>query len=216
MRRPSKPLPPPADRPPYLVGYARVSTEDQNLDLQRDALLKAGVLPDDIHEEKVSGVAGKRPALDNAIASLRPGDVLVVWRLDRLGRSMRDLYERLDEIAEAGASFKSLTEHFDFTTATGQLVLGIFGIMAQFERQLTIERTRAGMAARKARGFGLGRPRKMDAKSWQKAFDRVKRGETIRETAAALGVSATLLRNHIKIDTDARGRRVVRWKQKPE
>ena len=105
----------------FMVGYARVSTADQNLDLQIEALRKAGVKEDNLHVEKVSGAASKRPALDLAIMDLRPGDTLLVWRLDRFARSMRDLYARLDRVYAKGAKFRSLTESFDFDTFTGQV-----------------------------------------------------------------------------------------------
>lgn len=146
-----------------LIGYARVSTADQSLALQTDALEKAGCL--NIHEEPAtSGAKKHRPVLDMAIKDLRPGDTLVVWRLDRLSRSIKDLYERLAQIEAAGAGFKSLTEAFDFTTATGRLILGMLAIMAEFERQLTIERTKAGMAVLKDKGHLLGAPKKLDAR----------------------------------------------------
>jgi len=135
----------------FLVGYARVSTEDQSLELQTQALLKAGVLPDNMHVEKISGASAKRPALDLAIKDLRPGDTFMVWRLDRLARSVRQLYARLDQIYAKGAYFKSITESFDFGTVAGKLVLGVLALVAEFERQLTIERTSAGIAALKAR-----------------------------------------------------------------
>ena len=143
----------PTELPPIgvLVGYARVSTEDQKLDLQTDALLAAGVKPDNLHVEKVSGASSKRPALDLAIKDLRAGDTLVVWRLDRLARSMRQLYSRLDQIYAKGASFKSLTEQFDFGTVSGKFILGILGLVAEFERQIIAQRTQAGIAALKSR-----------------------------------------------------------------
>lgn len=151
-----------------LIGYARVSTADQSLALQIDALKKAGCFH--IHEEPAtSGAKKDRPKLDLAIKDLRPGDTLVVWRLDRLSRSIKDLYERLAQIEAAGAGFKSLTEAFDFTTATGRLILGMLAIMAEFERQLTIERTKAGMAALKERGVKLGTPKKLDKRLQAKA-----------------------------------------------
>ena len=112
-----------------LVGYARVSTEDQSLDLQTDALAAAGVKPDNLHVEKVSGASPKRPALDYAIKDLRQGDTFVVWRLDRLARSMRQLYSRLDQIYAKGAYFRSLQENFDFGTVSGKLVLGVLGLV---------------------------------------------------------------------------------------
>lgn len=146
-----------------LIGYARVSTADQVMDLQISALKKAGCFH--IHEEPATSGAKKvRPVLDMAIKDLRPGDTLVVWRLDRLSRSIKDLYERLAQIEAAGAGFRSLTEAFDFTTATGRLILGMLAIMAEFERQLTIERTKAGMAVLRDRVHMLGAPKKLDAK----------------------------------------------------
>ncbi len=150
-----------------LIGYARVSTQDQSLSLQTDALKKAGCFI--IREEKLSGAKTVRPELDMAIKDLRPGDTLVVWRLDRLSRNIRDLYQRLQQIEAAGAGFRSLTEAFDFTTATGRLILGMLAIMAEFERQLTIERTKAGMASLKARGIKLGAPKALDKKLQAKA-----------------------------------------------
>lgn len=143
-----------------LIGYARVSTADQVLDLQIDALTKAGCF--NIHrEEATSGAKKVRPVLDMAIKDLRPGDTLVVWRLDRLSRNIKDLYERLQQIEAAGAGFKSLTEAFDFTTATGRLILGMLAIMAEFERQLAIERTKAGMAVLREKGHKMGAPAKL-------------------------------------------------------
>jgi len=143
-----------------LIGYARVSTADQVMDLQIDALRKAGCFH--IHEEPAtSGAKKNRPVLDMAIKDLRPGDMLVVWRLDRLSRSIKDLYSRLEAIEAAGAGFKSLTEAFDFTTATGRLILGMLAIMAEFERQLTIERTKAGMAVLREKGHKMGAPAKL-------------------------------------------------------
>ena len=143
-----------------LIGYARVSTEDQNLDLQTDALLKAGVRPDNLHIEKVSGASQRRLALDFAIKDLRKGDTLLVWRLDRFARSMRQLYARLDQVYAQGANFRSLQESFDFGTVSGKLVLGVLGLVAEFERQIIAQRTAAGIAALKARkgkGYKWGR-----------------------------------------------------------
>ncbi len=155
------PLTPAPEAPKgVLIGYARVSTADQSLELQTDALHKIGCF--NIHEEPAtSGAKKNRPVLDMAIKDLRPGDTLVVWRLDRLSRSIKDLYERLAQIEAAGAGFKSLTEAFDFTTATGRLILGMLAIMAEFERQLTIERTKAGMAVLRQKGHKMGAPAKL-------------------------------------------------------
>ena len=230
-----KPIVENAPREPYKVGYARVSTEDQNLDLQIDALRRAGVHEDSIHVEKISATARKRQMLDNAIKELRPGDVLVVWRLDRLARNMRELYDRLDKIKEAGAGFKSLTEHFDFTTAVGQLMLGIIGVMAQFERQLTIERTKAGMAAAKERGAKFGAETKVtkDVKAKmaallkehkvvevkvkdpkhpgkRKTISRNRPAHTIEQIAAKLGLSVGSVYGAFRIERlKSGGRKIV-------
>ena len=135
-----------------LIGYARVSTNEQNLDLQRDALLKAGVSQKDIYTDKVTGVKADRPGLTLAISHLRAGDTLVVWRLERLGRSLKHLIETVTTLKEQGISFKSLTEHIDTSTPGGKLIFHIFGALAEFERDLIRERTKAGLQAARARG----------------------------------------------------------------
>lgn len=140
----------------YMVGYARVSTEEQLLDIQVNALKMFGCQV--VYDEKVSGAGKKRPQLDLAIKELQPGDQLVVWRLDRLARSMEEFHRRLAQIKEAGATFKSLTENFDFNTAMGEFVLIILAAVAQLERQITVKRTEAGMAAARARGRQIGAP----------------------------------------------------------
>jgi DNA invertase Pin-like site-specific DNA recombinase len=142
-----------------LIGYARVSTNEQNLDLQRDALLKAGVSSKDIYTDKVTGVKAERPGLTLALSHLREGDTLIVWRLDRLGRSLKHLIETVTTLREQGISFKSLTENIDTSTATGILVFQIFGALAEFERNLIKERTVAGLQAARARGRTGGRPK---------------------------------------------------------
>lgn len=168
-----------------MIGYARVSTPDQNLRMQTDALRAVGCL--NIYEEKVSAASKKRPELDLAIKDLRPGDVLVVWRLDRLARSVRDLYRRLDDIQDAGASFRSLTESIDLSTAVGKVMFGFIGIMAEFERDLTIERTRAGMAALKASGVKLGRKVTFTREKKIKAKQMIKSGMQRKDVAEKLG-----------------------------
>jgi DNA invertase Pin-like site-specific DNA recombinase len=142
-----------------LIGYARVSTNEQNLDLQRDALLRAGVSSKDIYTDKVTGVKAERPGLTLALSHLRKGDTLVVWRLDRLGRSLKHLIETVTALKEQGISFKSLNENIDTSTATGTLVFQIFGALAEFERNLIKERTVAGLQAARARGRTGGRPK---------------------------------------------------------
>src|SRR5918911_842387 len=141
-----------------LIGYARVSTNEQHLDLQRDALIKAGVAPKDIYTDKVTGVKAERPGLQAALSHLRAGDTFIVWRLDRLGRSLKHLIETVTSLKAHGVAFKSLTENIDTSTATGTLVFQIFGALAEFERNLITERTVAGLEAARARGRKGGRP----------------------------------------------------------
>ena len=143
-----------------LIGYARVSTNEQNLDLQRDALIKAGVAAKDIYTDKVTGVKAERPGLQAALSHLRAGDTFIVWRLDRLGRSLKHLIETVTKLKEQGVAFKSLTENIDTSTATGNLVFQIFGALAEFERNLITERTVAGLDAARVRGRTGGRPRR--------------------------------------------------------
>lgn len=142
------------------IGYARVSTDDQNLDLQRDALLKAGC--ERIYEEKESGGKVERPELLRLMEVLRPGDTLIVWRLDRLGRSLKHLIELVETLERQGVGFQSTTEAIDTTTSGGKLVFHIFAALAEFERNLIKERTQAGLRAARARGRQGGRPVKMD------------------------------------------------------
>jgi len=198
------------DSGPQLIGYARVSTEDQSLELQTRALDEAGCL--NIYEEKLSGAKKSRPELDLAIKDLRPGDTLVVWRLDRLSRSIRDLHRRLEQIEDAGANLKSLTEHFDFTSAVGKLMLNMLAVMAEFERQLTIERTRAGMAVLRAKGETLGAPvkfnkakQRMAKKMLAQRERRIVRGKSVWrpkhkkiDVARALKISTQTLFLHLR------------------
>jgi DNA invertase Pin-like site-specific DNA recombinase len=143
-----------------LIGYARVSTNEQNLDLQRDALLKAGVSPKDIFTDKITGVKAERPGLTLALSHLREGDTLIVWRLDRLGRSLKHLIETVTALKARGVAFRSLTENIDTSTATGTLVFQIFGALAEFERNLITERTVAGLESARSRGRTGGRPKR--------------------------------------------------------
>lgn len=133
-----------------LVGYSRVSTLEQNADLQHDALKKAGCT--EYFTDKVSGATSDREALQKALAFVRPGDTLVVWKLDRLGRSLKHLIETVSLLEERGVGFMSLTENIDTTTSTGTLIFHIFGALAEFERNLIRECTQAGLAAAQARG----------------------------------------------------------------
>ena len=143
------------------IGYARVSKSDnsQVLDLQIDALKNAGVDENNIYTDKISGSKDERPGLDNCIKALRDGDTLVVWKLDRLGRSLAHLISVITDLKNRNVSFVSITEGMDTTTASGELFFHIFGALAQFERSLIQERVKAGLEAAKNRGIRGGRPR---------------------------------------------------------
>jgi DNA invertase Pin-like site-specific DNA recombinase len=146
------------------VGYARVSTDDQNLSLQLDALAQCGVGADLIFTDKQSGAKDDRPGLARCLKTVQPGDTLVVWRLDRLGRSMRHLVTVIADLRERGIGFRSISDGMIGTTsASGELVFHIFSALAQFERRLIQERTNAGLAAARARGRKGGRPRLAEA-----------------------------------------------------
>lgn len=141
-----------------LIGYARVSTQDQELDLQLDALKKSGCKKDKIFVDKVSGVKAERPGLEKCLATLQKGDTLIVWRLDRLGRTMPHLVALVEELRQKGIGFRSVCDGvIDTTTASGELIFNIFSSLAQFERRLIQERTRAGLDAARARGRSGGR-----------------------------------------------------------
>ncbi len=143
-----------------LVGYARVSTDDQDLTLQLDALVQHGVPRDLIFTDKLSGAKDDRPGLNNCLNVIREGDTLVVWRLDRLGRSMRHLVTLIEDLRQRGIGFRSISDGMiDTTIASGELIFHIFSALAQFERRLIQERTKAGIAAARARGRKGGRPR---------------------------------------------------------
>jgi DNA invertase Pin-like site-specific DNA recombinase len=148
-----------------LIGYARVSTHEQTLALQLDALEKVGC--EKIFTDKVSGTKAERKGLTDALSHLREGDTLVVWRLDRLGRSLRHLIETITTLAERGVGFKSLTENIDTTTSGGKLIFHIFGALAEFEREIIRERTQAGLASARSRGKVGGRPKALTAKQVQ-------------------------------------------------
>lgn len=167
------------------------------MDLQRDALKRAGCIV--VHEETVSGAAKRRPMLDLAIKELRPGDTLLVWRLDRIARSVTQLYKRLEEIDAQQAEFRSLTEGFDLKTAGGKFLLGVLALVAEFERQLTIERTRAGVAARQARGLPHGAPIKFTDKKRALARKLLRNKKLKRhEIAKRCGISPQTLYLWIK------------------
>lgn len=189
-----------------LVGYCRVSKADgsQSLDLQRDALRKAGVGAEAIYEDHASGKRDDRPGLAACLKALRNGDALVVWKLDRLGRSLKHLVETVDGLNERGVGLKVLTgrgAQLDTTSPSGRLVFGIFAALAEFERALIAERTRAGLAAARARGRRGGRPRKMTAAKIRMAMAAMAdRAARPGEIARGLGVTTTTLYDYVNGD----------------
>lgn len=178
-------------RPVALIGYARVSTPDQKLSLQHDALERAGC--ERVFDDQASGARTDRPGLAAALAYLRAGDTLVVWKLDRLGRSMSHLIEKIGELAARGIGFRSLTENIDTTTPGGMLVFNIFGSLAQFERDLIRERTQAGLRAARERGSKGGRRPVVTPDKLRKARAHIAAGLTVREAAARLKIGKTAL-----------------------
>jgi DNA invertase Pin-like site-specific DNA recombinase len=175
------------------IGYARVSTHEQTLNLQQDALQKAGCSK--IFTDTASGAKTERKGLDEALDYVRSGDTLVVWRLDRLGRSLPHLITTMTDLEERGIGFKSLTENIDTTTSGGKLIFHIFGALAEFERNLIRERTTAGLTAARARGRTGGRPKALTGRKLTIAQDLYDRRHPIQEILQTLKISrATLYR----------------------
>jgi DNA invertase Pin-like site-specific DNA recombinase len=182
------------DPKPVLIGYARVSTEDQNLELQRDALLGHGVEEVRIYSDKASGASlQKRPGLAAAMKACRPGDVLVVWKLDRLGRNLEELILTVRRIQEKGAHFRCLTQPFDTSSPMGLLIFHIFGAMAQFERELGRERAMAGLAAARVRGRIGGRKTVLDPAKQEHARQMLAAGMPISAVAKRLKLGKSTL-----------------------
>jgi DNA invertase Pin-like site-specific DNA recombinase len=177
-----------------LIGYARVSTKDQNLDLQRDALTKAGA--ERIFEDEASGARDDRPGLTDALSHLREGDTLVVWKLDRLGRTLRSLIGFVEGLREKGIEFRSVTDGIDTTTPAGRFFFHVMGALAQMERELIRERTNAGLAAARARGRKGGRKPKLSGRQIAHARKLLEdRTTTIKDVAASFNVNrATIYR----------------------
>jgi DNA invertase Pin-like site-specific DNA recombinase len=181
------------------IGYARVSTQEQNLDLQRDALQRAGC--ERIIEDTASGGKATRTGLAQALDLLRQGDVLVVWRLDRLGRTLKHLIELMADLKRQGIGFQSVTEAIDTTTPGGKLVFHIFGALAEFERNLIRERTQAGLQAARARGRKGGRPKALDGKQRALAVDLYRQGKhTVDEICRTVGITRPTLYAYIHED----------------
>ncbi|WP_412033204.1 recombinase family protein [Nitratireductor aquimarinus] len=195
----STPLPP-ATRPPVIkrkIGYARVSTEEQHLDLQYDALRAAGC--EVIYEDRgISGAVAARPGLRRAMRALQPGDVLVVWRLDRLGRSLQNLIETMGRLQARGVGFRSVQEQIDTTSPAGRFYLHMLAALAEFERELIRDRTKAGMAAARARGVRLGRPPKLSPDKLTESLRRTEAGESLEAVADDFGVSVVTLKRALR------------------
>jgi DNA invertase Pin-like site-specific DNA recombinase len=171
-----------------LIGYARISTLDQTLALQQDALTAAGC--EQLYTDTASGSVTERPGLSQALSHLRAGDTLVVWRLDRLGRSLPHLIETVRQLQERGIGFRSLQEQLDTRTSGGKLVFHVFGALAEFERDLVRERTHAGLAAARARGRLFGRPRRLTPQQVKQLRSLAKdERNTVREICQTLGIS---------------------------
>lgn len=201
-----------------LIGYARVSKADgsQVLDLQRDALVKAGVSPQHLYEDRASGKQDDRPHLAACLKGLRQGDILVVWKLDRLGRDLRHLVNTVQDLVDRGVGFKVLSgqgAEIDTTTASGKLVFGIFAALAEFERELISERTRAGLASARARGRKGGRKFALTKAQVRLAQAAMGKKETrIRELCEELGVTRVTLYRYVDPNGTLRdhGRRVLK------
>ena len=177
------------------IGYARVSTDDQTLALQHDALRAAGC--EVIHEDRLSGAAANRPGLNAALTACQPGDVLHIWKLDRLGRSMAELVGIVDDLKGRGVGLKVLTGEgaaIDTTRPEGRLILGVFAAFAEFERELIRERTKAGMRAARRRGKRVGRPRTLTPERLDMAHRLLAEGKGRAVTARMIGVDPATLR----------------------
>ena len=178
------------------IGYARVSTNDQTLALQRDALTAAGC-EKVFADQGVSGAIARRPGLDRALKALQKGDTLVVWKLDRLGRSLSHLVHTIAELGERGIGFQSLHDPIDTTNAGGRLVLHVAAAFAEFERAIATERTRAGLTAAKRRGVKLGRKPSLTSDQLAHARSLIEQGESPRAVASTLRVHRSTLYRHL-------------------
>ena len=174
-----------------LIGYARVSTQDQNIDLQTEALTKVGCKK--IYNDKISGSRAERPGLTKALEMLREGDTLVVWKLDRLGRSVKNLVDLVGELHQQGIQFKSLTDAIDTGTPSGRFFFHVMASLAEMERELTVERTRAGLEVARQLGRKGGRRRQMTESKIESAKKLLANGVPPRDVATNLGVSVPTL-----------------------
>ncbi len=182
-----------------LIGYARVSTHDQNLDLQQDSLYAAGC--EKIFVDELSGANSARPGLHQAMDSLRAEDVLVVWRLDRRGRSLRNLLELVEELKERKVGFRSIQESMDTSTSGGNLIFQVFGALAEFERNIIRDRTNAGLAAARARGRTGGRPKKLDEQQRELVIRLYKERIPVPEILKTVKISKGTLYKYVREET---------------
>jgi len=193
------------------IGYARVSTQDQKLELQLDALEQDGC--ERIYQEKKSGKNKERPELEQMLAHLRPGDIVVVWKLDRLGRSLKDLVSLMDEFRSKGVEFVSLKDGINTTTITGRFTFNIFASLSEFIRELIVENTLAGITAARARGKKGGRPAGLSPAAMEKASKAARlhgAGLSAREIMSSLNIkSSATLYKYLKYA----GAQVVGWQQ---
>lgn len=173
------------------IGYVRVSTNDQNTALQRDALERSGC--ELIFEDKMSGRTAERPGLKKLLKRLSPGDTLVVWKLDRLGRSMRNLVILVEELKQRSVNFRSLTDSIDTSTPMGRFFFHVMGALAEMERELIVERTRAGLVAARAQGRIGGRRPKLTPEQWAQAGRLIAAGESRRRVAIIYDVGISTL-----------------------
>ncbi len=180
------------------IGYCRVSKDDQDLSLQKDALKAAG--SEKIFAEKISGAKNDRSELQAALEFARQGDTLVVWKLDRLGRSLSQLVNTVDRLKADGIQFRCLSPEMDTTTSSGKLIFGIFATLAEFERDLIVERTRAGLDAAAARGRKGGRPPSMTPEKIEAATDMLKNGDNVSQVARVLNVSRQSIYRNVPMD----------------
>lgn len=188
------------------IGYMRVSKADgsQTLDLQKDALIEAGVTEDRLYEDLASGRKDDRPGLRACLKALQPGNTLIVWKLDRLGRDLKHLIQLVEDLKTKDIGLKVLSgagAQIDTTTPNGRMVFGLFAVLAEFERELIVERTRAGLAAARARGRKGGRPRKMDKATLMMAMAAMSdRTSVAAEVAKRLGMTTTTLYMYVNGD----------------
>ena len=199
------------------IGYARVSTKDQSLNLQKDALEKAGCRK--IYSEQISGTKTDRANLDEMIEHVRQGDIIVVWKLDRLGRSLRDLINLISKFQDLGVEFKSLQDNIDTTTPTGKLTFHLFAALAEFERDIISERTKAGLESARARGRRGGRPKGLSKKAMDKARLAEslynEKNNSIQEICEYLSVSKPTLYRYLRSRDVEIGSDSIQRKLKP-